>query len=67
MVGKMVEKVLLDSLRNHKTITIIYMKESGIIQRRIQVIKIEDRYIRALDKDKNSFRTFKISNILSAR
>ncbi len=63
----MIEKVLSDSLRNHKTITIIYMKESGIVQRRIQVTKVEGDYVKAIDKDKNSFRTFKISNILSAR
>ena len=43
------------------------MKESGIVQRRVQVIKIEGDYVKAIDKDKNSFRTFKVSNILSAR
>jgi hypothetical protein len=43
------------------------MKETEIAQRRIQVVKIEEDYIKALDMDKNSIRTFKIKNILSAR
>jgi len=63
----MIRKTLSSSLVNHKTITIIYMKETEIAQRRIQVVKIKDDYIKALDKDKNSIRTFKISKILSAR
>lgn len=63
----MIRKTLFNSMANHKTITIIYMKENEIAQRRIQVMKIEEDYIKALDKDKNSFRTYKISKILSAR
>lgn len=43
------------------------MKETEIAQRRIQVVKIKDDYIKALDMDKNTFRTFKIQKILSAR
>ena len=63
----MIEKTLFNSMVNRKTITIIYMKDSEIAQRRIQVMKIDKDYIKALDVDKNAIRTYKIDKILSAR
>ena len=54
------------SLENQKPISIVYMKGLEIIQRKIQVRKIEKDYIKAFDYDKSGFRTFKKDNILSA-
>lgn len=62
----MVNQSLKYSLTNHKVITIMYMKRLEITQRRIQVLKIDDTNIKALDIDKGQLRTFKIGNILSA-
>ncbi len=62
----MVNQSLKYSLINHKIITIMYMKDLKITQRRIQVLKVEDMNIKALDIDKGQLRTFKIGNILSA-
>jgi len=62
----MVNQSLKYSLTNYKVITIMYMKGLEITQRRIQVLKIDDTNIKALDIDKGQIRTFKIENILSA-
>ncbi|MTI49656.1 hypothetical protein [Sporosalibacterium faouarense] len=62
----MIDKQIKYSLERHKLISIIYMKGMEIIQRKIQVLKIEANYIKALDIDKGAIRTFKIENILSA-
>lgn len=62
----MVNQSLKYSLINHKVITIMYMKGLEITQRRIQVLKMDDLNIKALDIDKGELRTFKIEHILSA-
>jgi len=62
----MVNQSLKYSLTNHKIITIMYLKGFEITQRKIQVLKMDDETIKALDIDKGKFRTFKIENILSA-
>lgn len=62
----MVNQSLKYSLTNHKVITIMYMKGLEITQRRIQVLKIDDKNIKALDIDKGQLRIFKIKGILSA-
>ncbi|ABW18128.1 WYL domain-containing protein [Alkaliphilus oremlandii] len=62
----MVNQSLKYSLNNHKVITIMYMKDLEIIQRRIQVLKMESGLIKALDIDKGQLRTFRIDRILSA-
>lgn len=63
---KMIEKTLMYSLKNHKVISIIYMKGGEFTQRKIQVLKIQEKLIKALDLDKKDIRSFKIENILSA-
>ncbi len=62
----MVNDWLRYSLNNYKVITIMYIKGLEITQRKIQVLKMDDEHIKALDIDKWKFRTFKIDNILSA-
>lgn len=62
----MVDYWLKYSLYNYKVITIMYIKGLEITQRKIQVLKMDDKNIKALDIDKWEFRTFKIENILSA-
>lgn len=62
----MVNQSLKYSLTNNKVITIMYMKGLEITQRRIQVLRIDDVNIKALDIDKGQLRTFKIESILSA-
>ena len=62
----MVNQSLKYSLVHHKVITIMYMKGLEITQRRIQVLKMDDGVIKALDIDKGQLRTFKIESILSA-
>jgi len=42
------------------------MKGLEITQRKIQVLKMDDTSINALDIDKGQFRLFKLENILSA-
>lgn len=60
------EYALKFSYNNHKVIEIMYMKGIEITQRKIQVLKIEDESIKALDIDKGAIRTFKKDNILAA-
>lgn len=62
----MVNNWLKYSLTNYKVITIMYIKGLEIIQRKIQVLKMDNEYIKALDIDNWEFTTFKIENILSA-
>lgn len=62
----MIERQLKYSHERHKPISIIYTKGMEIIQRKIQVLKIEHKYIKALDIDKGAMRTFTKDNILSA-
>lgn len=62
----MINTSLKHSLSNHKVIIIVYMKGLEITQRKIQVLKMNDKIIRALDIEKGQLRTFKIENILSA-
>ena len=62
----MVKRVLKYSLDNHKAVSIIYIKGMEFTQRRVQVLKINGDYIKALDIDKGEIRTFKVENILSA-
>ncbi|QUH20254.1 hypothetical protein [Alkaliphilus sp. B6464] len=62
----MVNQSLKYSLSNHKVIEIMYMKDLEITQRRIQVLKMDNEIIKALDISKGQLRTFKIDNILSA-
>lgn len=44
----------------------MYMKGLKITQRRIQVLKMDNKTIKALNIDKGQPKTFKIENILSA-
>jgi len=62
----MINYELKYSLTTRGAITIIYMKGIDIIQRNIQVIKIEDDKVIAFDIDKKGIRSFKKENILSA-
>ncbi len=62
----MVNNWLKYSLINYKVITIMYIKGLEIIQQKIQVLKMDNEYIKVLDIDKWEFSTFKIENILSA-
>lgn len=62
----MLNKTLFYSLDHHKVISIIYIKDQEITQRKIQVLKIQGDKIMALDLDKHSIRTFKRDRILSA-
>lgn len=54
------------SLRNKKTIQIIYHGSGGITQRKIKVLKIDDEKITAYCYSKHGIRTFKIELILGA-
>lgn len=62
----MISKTLSYSLINHKIIDIIYMKDTEITQRKIQVLKLDQDNITALDMEKKAIRIFKIEHILSA-
>lgn len=62
----MINYVLQCSLVDKKIVTIMYMKDSNITQRRIKVLKIQDDLIKAIDVEKDQIRTFKKDNILSA-
>lgn len=62
----MIEHELKYSLDNNKVISIIYMKDMDISQRRIQVLKLEKETVKAIDIDKGAIRTFKTDRILSA-
>lgn len=62
----MIDTQIKYSLERHRPISIIYIKGMEIIQRRIQVLKIEPKHIKVLDIDKGDIRTFKRENILSA-
>lgn len=64
--GNMIDYELSYSLKNKKVITIIYMKGLDVIQRNIQVLKIDENLITAIDLDKKGIRTFKKDKILSA-
>ena len=62
----MIDYELKYSLATKNMITIIYMKGIEIVQRNIQVIKIEEDKIIAFDIDKKGIRSFKKEKILSA-
>ncbi|RKD33163.1 hypothetical protein [Thermohalobacter berrensis] len=62
----MIDYVLKYSLIEHKPISIIYMKKFEIVKRNIQVLKIENKVIKAIDIDKKEIRIFKKDRILSA-
>ncbi|PLT33910.1 hypothetical protein [Bacillus sp. V5-8f] len=60
--------MLLKNLKEGTPLEIIYLSEKeNISQRRISIIDIKDEYIRAFCFLRRTKRTFKISNILSAR
>ncbi|MDQ0217454.1 hypothetical protein ELQ35_07045 [Peribacillus cavernae] len=60
--------MLLKNLEEGTPLEIIYLSEKGLIsQRRISVLEIHENNIRAFCLLRQTKRTFKISNILSAR
>lgn len=58
--------VLKHSLEDQRIISIRYLKDNKIIQRRIKVIKIQGDNIQAYCYLRKSIRNFKRDNILSA-
>ncbi|WP_017413782.1 hypothetical protein [Clostridium tunisiense] len=62
----MYENYLKTSLEEHKVITIMYMKNSEITQRKIKVLKIKDREIEAFCYLRHSIRHFRKESILAA-
>lgn len=60
------ECVLEYALANKCIVTIMYMKDTEITQRKIKIVKMGQDNIKAIDLDKNGMRTFKKTNILSA-
>jgi predicted DNA-binding transcriptional regulator YafY len=61
-----VNKVLKWSLDDGKCIDMIYLGENGnITQRRIRILELSDRYIKAYCYLRKSKRVFKYDNILS--
>ncbi|NLM43645.1 MAG: hypothetical protein GX201_06480 [Clostridiales bacterium] len=62
----MVEHMLKASLERGRIITIIYSGESGISERNIKVLEIQDHKIKAYCYLRKQIRYFKFENILSA-
>jgi len=62
----MKEHILKASLERGRVITIIYNGESGISERNIKVLEIQDNRIKAYCYLRKQIRYFKIENILSA-
>lgn len=62
----MIEHVLKASLERGRVITIIYNGESGISERNIKVLEIQDNKVKAFCYLRRQIRYFKIENILSA-
>lgn len=62
----MKEHILKASLERGRVITIIYNGESGISERNIKVLEIQDNKIKAYCYLRRQIRFFKIENILSA-
>ncbi|WP_291574215.1 hypothetical protein [Clostridium sp. UBA4548] len=62
----MYENYLKTSLEEHKVITIMYMKNSEITQRKIKVLKIKDKEIEAFCYLRQGIRHFRKESILAA-
>ena len=62
----MFDYVLINSLKNHRTVTIMYQGRKEITQRDIKIMKVMDKDIEAYCYLRHQIRHFKKENILAA-
>ena len=62
----MVNYVLINSLQDHRIVTIMYQRGKEITQRNIRIMKLTDKDIEAYCYLRHQVRHFKKENILAA-